>query len=93
MSAEGPWLPPRRGTGPGRLRLFCLPYAGGGSSLFGRWQAGLPADVEVAPVILPGRDRRMREPAGERVCEACGSGGHPPQARYCADCGEKLPEA
>ena len=37
--------------------------------------------------------RRIAAERGGRACEACGSGGHPPQARFCADCGEKLPEA
>lgn len=28
---------------------------------------------------------------GERRCEACGTDGHTPSARYCQDCGAKLP--
>ena len=37
--------------------------------------------------------RRLSQPGGGRACEACGSAGHPAQARYCADCGAPLPEA
>ena len=45
-----------------RLRLFCLPYGGGGGSLFRAWPAGLPPWVEVCPIQLPGREERLREP-------------------------------
>lgn len=44
-----------------RLRLFCFPYAGGGASLFRSWSETLPAQVEVCPVQLPGRENRFRE--------------------------------
>jgi surfactin synthase thioesterase subunit len=50
-----------------RLRLFCLPYAGGGASLFRLWADKLPEDVEVCPVFLPGRERRMQEPPFKRL--------------------------
>ncbi|MBV9688917.1 MAG: thioesterase [Ktedonobacteraceae bacterium] len=46
-----------------RLRLFCFPYAGGGSSLFRLWSNGLPPEVEVCPVYLPGREIRLNEAA------------------------------
>lgn len=45
-----------------RMRLFCLPYAGGGASEFVEWAHLLPATVEVVPVQLPGRNRRIHEP-------------------------------
>ncbi|MGN9809234.1 thioesterase II family protein [Micromonospora sp. BQ11] len=53
---------PRRGATPA-LRLFCLPYAGGGSSAYAAWQAALGTGVEVCPVELPGRQTRWRDPA------------------------------
>lgn len=43
------------------IRLFCFPYAGGGTTIFRTWQSGLPAEVEVCPVQLPGRGRRLTE--------------------------------
>jgi medium-chain acyl-[acyl-carrier-protein] hydrolase len=46
-----------------KLRLFCFPYAGGGSAVFRQWQEELPPSVEVCPVHLPGRPPRLREPA------------------------------
>lgn len=50
-----------------RLRLFCLPYAGGGASAFRLWGERLPWEVEVCPVYLPGREHRLREPAFTRL--------------------------
>ena len=44
------------------LRLFCLPFAGGGASIFRTWGRTLPQIVEVCPVQLPGRENRLREP-------------------------------
>lgn len=46
--------------------MFCLPYAGGGASVYRGWGASLPADVEVCPVQIPGRESRMREAPIER---------------------------
>lgn len=44
-----------------KLRFFCFPYAGGGTSIFRDWVNGLPLDVEVCHVQLPGHDTRIRE--------------------------------
>lgn len=57
----------RGGTQPrpdARLSLFCFHQAGGSSSLFDALQGegGLPGDIEVLPVELPGRNARLREP-------------------------------
>lgn len=41
------------------VRLFCFPYAGGGSSMFRAWGAYLPDDVDVWAVQLPGREDRI----------------------------------
>lgn len=46
-----------------RVRLFCLPYAGGGTGIFRDWARALPAHVAVCPVKLPGRETRFTEPA------------------------------
>lgn len=45
-----------------RLRLFCLPYAGGGASIYRAWQSSFPAEIEVCSVQLPGRENRLMEP-------------------------------
>jgi surfactin synthase thioesterase subunit len=44
------------------VRLFCLPFAGGGASTFHGWARVFPADVEIRAVQLPGREARMAEP-------------------------------
>ncbi|MCG8416710.1 MAG: alpha/beta fold hydrolase [Proteobacteria bacterium] len=44
------------------MRLLCLPYGGGGASIFHRWPDGLPDDIEVCPVQLPARHNRLNEP-------------------------------
>lgn len=44
-----------------RIRLFCFPYAGGGASLYRTWSEGLPVEVEVCLVHLPGRESRLAE--------------------------------
>lgn len=50
-----------------RCRLFCLPYAGGGASMFRTWPSHLPPDVELWLIQLPGREERFREPRFTRV--------------------------
>lgn len=44
------------------LRLYCLPYAGSSASVYVRWKRRLPAWIEVIPIELPGRGRRLSEP-------------------------------
>ena len=47
-----------------KLRLFCLPWAGGVSeNLFARWSMMLPASIQVCPIEIPGRGRREGETA------------------------------
>lgn len=45
-----------------KLRLFCLPHAGGGSWVFNRWHNRLPPVVEICPILLPGRGNNRRRP-------------------------------
>jgi medium-chain acyl-[acyl-carrier-protein] hydrolase len=49
------------------LRLFCLPFAGGGWQAYRHWQDSLPAGVELCAVRPPGRESRMGEPAFDRL--------------------------
>jgi medium-chain acyl-[acyl-carrier-protein] hydrolase len=44
-----------------RLRLICLPPAGGAASRYRGWAALLPEDIEVLSVQLPGRESRFTE--------------------------------
>lgn len=61
------WIACRKPSPQARLRLFCFPYGGGGVSIFRAWSDGLPADVEVCPVQLPGRGTRLTEPPFTRL--------------------------
>ncbi|MFD4865871.1 thioesterase II family protein [Streptomyces sp. NPDC058412] len=56
-----PWLITPKPDADARLRLFCIPYAGGGASMYRSWAHRLPAGVEVNAVQLPGREERFRE--------------------------------
>ena len=61
------WITRPRPQPRARLRLFCLAHAGGGASAFRGWADTLPAEVEVCPVQLPGRENRIAEPAFTRL--------------------------
>ena len=50
-----------------RFRLFCFPYAGGGSGIFRPWSKQIHRHFEVVPALLPGRELRLREPACTRI--------------------------
>lgn len=58
-----PWLAASEPDARARVRLFCFPYAGGSALMFRRWPELLPPEVQVCPVLLPGRGPRRREPA------------------------------
>ncbi|MGZ4105935.1 MAG: thioesterase II family protein [Tumebacillaceae bacterium] len=44
-----------------KLRLFCLPFGGGGASIYFNWSRQLPSDVEVIAIQPPGRENRIGE--------------------------------
>lgn len=50
-----------------RLRVFCLPHAGGSASAFAGWQPHLPKHLHVCPIQLPARQNRLSEPPFTRV--------------------------
>jgi len=63
---ENPFI--RRAARPApRLRLFCLPYGGGGTSAFTEWPSLLPGDIEVIAIQLPGREDRISDDAFTEV--------------------------
>lgn len=43
-------------------RLFCFSHAGGAPAAFRLWREGIPEQVELIGVQLPGRGNRLREP-------------------------------
>jgi pyochelin biosynthetic protein PchC len=50
-----------------RLRLVCLPHAGGAASFFAPWRPLLPPDVELLAARYPGREDRIAEPYVTRM--------------------------
>ncbi|BAC90791.1 thioesterase II family protein [Gloeobacter violaceus] len=50
-----------REEGKPRLRLFCLPYAGGGTSVYSTWNRRLPPEVQVCTLPFPGREQLWQE--------------------------------
>ncbi|MDB5098780.1 MAG: lgrE5 [Cyanobacteria bacterium RYN_339] len=46
---------------PGLPRLYCVPHAGGGASIYRPWADGLVAACAVVGVQPPGREQRLRE--------------------------------
>jgi medium-chain acyl-[acyl-carrier-protein] hydrolase len=64
-TASQPWFQVRRDS-RARFRLFCFPYAGGSSSIYRPWSRQIRSDIEVVPVLLPGRELRLREPTYTR---------------------------
>jgi medium-chain acyl-[acyl-carrier-protein] hydrolase len=62
VSRSSRWLVPARAT-EGSIRLFCVPYAGGGPSVFRNWPDQVSSKVEIWSVHLPGRETRVNEPA------------------------------
>ncbi|WP_433393281.1 thioesterase II family protein [Micromonospora sp. KLBMP9576] len=63
------WFPSCGDWQSAPLQLFCLPYAGGGPSVFRRWQDQLGPDVEVLAVQLPGREHRIDESPVFRIAD------------------------
>jgi len=55
-------FPFRRLVAAPRLRLVCIPYAGGAAALYRSWAKDLPSTIDVCPVELPGRGLRLGEP-------------------------------
>ncbi|MEV5241987.1 alpha/beta fold hydrolase [Streptomyces cinnamoneus] len=62
VGTESIWLR-RYGTlKPPRLRLLCLPHAGGSAGFFHSWGRAFGSDVEVMAARYPGRQERIADP-------------------------------
>jgi len=66
-SSNGAWIAPTKRTPDASLRLFCVPYAGRGASVFRTWSDDLPQSIELAAIQLPGRENRFKEPLFQRI--------------------------
>jgi surfactin synthase thioesterase subunit len=45
-----------------KIRLFCLPYAGGSSMVYSKWKDGLDKSILLQPLELAARGKRINEP-------------------------------
>lgn len=61
------WLGSTFTPNPDKVLLFCFPFAGGGSQFYTKWQKQVGQHVQVCPVFLPGRERRIREPLRDNM--------------------------
>jgi surfactin synthase thioesterase subunit/glycosyltransferase involved in cell wall biosynthesis len=62
-----PWFPGIDAAGQARLRLFCFPWAGGGTLAYRGWREALAGAAQVVAARLPGRESRAGEPAFENM--------------------------
>ncbi|CAM5567732.1 Polyketide synthase thioesterase domain-containing protein OS=Kitasatospora aureofaciens OX=1894 GN=GCM10010502_03690 PE=3 SV=1 [Kitasatospora aureofaciens] len=79
------WFVSRELRPEATVRLVCFPHAGGATAMFARWPAALGPGVEVAALALPGRERRIGEPAAvevERITEAVAATADRPYALF-----------
>lgn len=44
-----------------KVKLFCLPYAGGSASLYNKWRRYLEPELQLEPIELAGRGARINE--------------------------------
>jgi acyl transferase domain-containing protein/surfactin synthase thioesterase subunit/acyl carrier protein len=58
---DGTWLVVAESRAAARFRLFCFPFAGGGSAVFRGWTNSLDTSIEVIGVEPPGRLGRIHE--------------------------------
>lgn len=56
-----PWFVCQKRNPSARVRLFCIPYAGGAANIYRKWTESLGAIVEVWAIEPPGRGSRLRE--------------------------------
>lgn len=64
------WLKRIQPNAAPRVQLYCLAYAGGGASVFRPWKEGLPTDIQVNAVQLPGHEERLMEAPFESARDA-----------------------
>lgn len=53
-----------------KIKLFCIPYAGGSANIYKSWELGLEENIELCPIELAGRGTRITENHYESFDEA-----------------------
>lgn len=61
------WFRRYQASGEARLRLVCLPHAGGAASFFHSWGGAFGDGIEVLAARYPGRQERIAEPCLESM--------------------------
>lgn len=52
------------------MKLFCLPYAAGSAQIYSTWKNHISSRIEIIPIELSGRGRRIQEPLYETFDDA-----------------------
>lgn len=63
---RNPWLAGHRNRAAA-VQMFCVPFAGGGASVFRSWAAAAGPEINVRGMQLPGRESRYLEPPFRRA--------------------------
>ena len=71
-AAAGRWIVTVGPRAAPRMRLFCFPFAGGGSGVFRAWAQGIDPSIEVVAIEPPGRLSRILEPPVTEMAEFVG---------------------
>lgn len=58
---DSPWIAYHKLNHNAKIRLFCIPYAGAGASVFRTWAENLSDFIDICPIQLPGRENRFTE--------------------------------
>ncbi len=61
------WIAGQVGAVDANVRLFCFGHAGSGGAFFYPWKTPLLPEIEVCPVVLPGRETRLGEEPYTRI--------------------------
>ncbi|WP_154117326.1 thioesterase II family protein [Paenibacillus monticola] len=52
-----------------KIKLFCIPYAGGSAVIYHSWKTYLNEQIELIPLELPGRGTKAKQPLQRNVQE------------------------
>jgi medium-chain acyl-[acyl-carrier-protein] hydrolase len=50
-----------------KVNLICIPYAGAGANIYGKWKEICPVEYSILPLLFPQRETRYREKMPEHV--------------------------
>lgn len=53
-----------------KMKLFCIPYAGGSASVYTSWKKAFLPDIELIPIELAGKGSRFNQPLYENIEQA-----------------------